>query len=129
MVPQEWIEHRRTGDREPLGWLRPEGDDWVAVSLLGRDLTGPVVWLTAEEALDDTGLRWLADAWMLDQPDGAAPLRVKIVHVAPDGVDVQTDDFGAIDAPVDVYALPWPAPAALRPRRADDPDGRVFPAR
>jgi hypothetical protein len=125
MAPQEWIEHRRVGDREPLGWLRPQGDAWVAVSLLGRDLTGPVDWLEAEQALDAAGLAWLADVWMLDRPDGAEPLRVRIVHVATDGVVVQTDDFGAIDAPVEVYELPWPAPAALRPRRAGDPFGAV----
>lgn len=123
MVPDGWVEHRRVGDREPLGWVRPEGDAWVAVSLLGHDLTGPVDWLDAEEALDAAGLRWLADVWMLERPDGAEPLRVRITHVAPDGVVVQTDDFGAIDVAVDVYELPWPAPATLRPRRSDDPDG------
>ncbi|MCB7137637.1 hypothetical protein [Cellulosimicrobium marinum] len=128
MLPESWIEHRRPDDREPVGWIRPEGDDWVAVSLLGRDLTGPVDWLAAEEALEETGLSWLADAWTLEQDD-AGPVRVRIVEVTPDGVVVQTDDFGAIDAPVTRYSLPWPAPAALRPRRATDPDGRVLGVR
>jgi hypothetical protein len=128
MLPAGWIIHRRPDDREPVGWIRPEGDDGVAVSLLGRDLTGAVGWLAAEEALKEAGLAWLADVWMLERSDGE-PVRVRIVEVTPDGVVVQTDDFGAIDVAVERYALPWPAPAELRPRRADDPDGRVHSGR
>lgn len=125
MLPADWIVHRRPDDREHVGWIRPEGDDWVAVNLLGRELTGPVDWLAAEEALDETSLAWFADVWMLEQ-EGAEPLRVRLVEVTPDGVLVQTDDFGAIDVPVERHALPWPPPAALRPRRPGDPDGRVL---
>ncbi|WP_407318404.1 hypothetical protein UQW22_17225 [Isoptericola halotolerans] len=124
MLPAEWIEHRRPGDREVVGWIRPDGDDWVAVSLLGHDLTGPVDWLAAEEALDATSLAWFADPWMLETEGG--PLRVRIVEVTPDQVVVQTDDFGAIDAPVERHVLPWPAPSRLRARRSGDPDGRVL---
>jgi hypothetical protein len=125
MLPAEWIEHRRPGDREVVGWIRPDGDDWVAVSLLGHDLTGPVDWPAAEEALDTTSLAWLADPWMLEQPAGE-PVRVRMVEVTPHRVVVQTDDFGAIDVPVERFVLPWPAPTRLRPRRPGDPDGRVF---
>jgi hypothetical protein len=124
MLPEDWIEHRRSGDRHHVGWIRPDGDAWVAVSLLGRELTGPVDWLDAEATLDAAGLSWLADVWMLERP-GGEPLRVRLVEVTPDRVVVQTDDFGAVDAPVERIELPWPAPARLRPRRSDDPDGRV----
>lgn len=124
MLPADWIAHRRPDDREPLGWLRPDGDAWVAVSLIGRELSGPVDWTTAEEALEEVGLSWMADVWMLERPDGD-PLRVRLVEVTPDGVLVQTDDFGAIDVPVERFELPWPAPAELRPRRDGDPDGRI----
>lgn len=125
MLPADWIPHRRPDDREHVGWIRPEGDDWVAVSLLGRAVTGAVDWLDAEEALDATGLSWLADVWMLEG-EGPEPIRVRLVEVTPDRVVVQTDDFGAIDLPVDRYDLPWPAPARLRPRRTGDPDGRAL---
>ena len=128
MLPADWIPHRRPDDREHVGWIRPEGDDWVAVSLLGRELTGPVDWLAAEEALDATSLAWLADVWVIER-DGEPPLRVRLVEVTPDGVVVQTDDFGAIDVPVERVDLPWPPPPALRPRRPDDPDGRVLRGR
>jgi hypothetical protein len=119
------VPHRRPDDREVLGWLRPEGDDWVPVSLLGRDLTGPLDWTAAEEALEDAGLTWLADVWTLEQ-DGDRPLRVRLVEVTPERVVVQTDDFGAVDAVVERHVLPWPAPPRLRPRRAGDPDAHVL---
>jgi hypothetical protein len=34
----EWIEHRRQ-DGEPIGWVRPEGEEFVPVDRLGRDLS------------------------------------------------------------------------------------------
>jgi muramoyltetrapeptide carboxypeptidase LdcA involved in peptidoglycan recycling len=120
MLPPDWIEHRRPGDREPIGWIRPDGEQWVTVSLLGHDLTGPVEWTDGEEALDRTGLAWLSGTWVLDRPDAVA-VPVRIVDVTPAGVVVQTDDLGAIDAPVERWSLPWPAPAELRPRRDGDP--------
>ncbi|WP_460706231.1 hypothetical protein [Myceligenerans halotolerans] len=119
MVPDGWIPHRRD-DGELVGWIRPAGDDWVAVSLLGRDASDTVGWVEAEEALEGLGLRWLAEVWTLERPDGD-PLRVRIVDVRPGRVVVQTDDFGALDAVVERVELDWPTPPALRPRRPDDP--------
>jgi hypothetical protein len=125
VIPADWTPHRRPHDRELVGWIRPEGQDWVAVDLLGREASGPIEWLDAEAVLEEIGLAWLADVWMLEQPD-AQPLRVRLVEVTPRRVVVKTDDFGAIDAPSTSYELPWPAPPALRRRRPEDPDGRVF---
>lgn len=125
VIANDWTPHRRD-DRELLGWIRPEGDDWVAVDLLGRERTAPGDWLAAEEALEDAGLAWLAEVWMLERPDAAA-VRVRIAEVTPPGapgetgrVVVHTDDFGAIDVPFTRIELPWPAPAALRPRRSGE---------
>lgn len=129
MIPADWTSHRRD-DGELLGWIRPEGEGWVAVDLFGHDVSAPLDWLDAEAALEDRGLSWLADIWMLEREStDAEPLRVRIVEVTPERVVVQTDDYGAIDAPVERFELPWPAPARLRPRRGDDPDGRVYPPR
>ncbi|KHK99782.1 hypothetical protein LK09_00010 [Microbacterium mangrovi] len=130
MPRPDWTPHRRD-DGELVGWIMPAGEDWVPIDLFGREVTGATDWLDAEAALEERGIRFLADIWMLER-DGAAPVRVRIVEVTPDRagvpgrVVVQTDDFGAIDAPVTRFELPWPAPAALRPRRDDDPDGRIF---
>ena len=114
-VPADWTAHRRD-DGELVGWIRPDGDRWVAIDLLGHEVSAAVEWLDAEVVLEDRGIGWLAGVWMLDRT-GSEPVRVKIVEVAPTGVVVQTDDFGAIDAPVDRIELPWPAPEGLRPRR------------
>ena len=56
---EDWIEHRR-GDGERLGWMRQEGEKFVPVDLLGRDLSGPLDWLAAEELLEETGIGYLA---------------------------------------------------------------------
>ncbi|GEL95021.1 hypothetical protein [Cellulomonas composti] len=117
MVPDEWIEHRRPGDRELLGWVRPEVDQFVAVDRLGRDLTGPVDWLAAEEALDGRGIAWLSGLWQLTH-DGKV-LRVRVIDVRPDAVVVATDDHGSIDVPSTRHTLPFPAPAELRPFEGD----------
>jgi len=130
MPRPDWTPHRRD-DGELVGWIFPVGDDWVPVDLFGREVAEPLDWLDAEAVLEERGIRWLADVWMLER-DAAAPLRVRIVEVTPDRngipgrVVVQSDDFGAIDAPVTRFELPWPAPEHLRPRRDGDPDGRVF---
>ncbi len=122
VIAADWTPHRRD-DRELLGWIRPEGDEWVAVDLLGREASPPMDWLEAEEVLEAGGLAWLSEVWLLDRTD-AAPLRVRIAEVTPPGeagasgrVVVHTDDFGAIDVPVTRIELPWPAPPILRPHR------------
>ncbi|MDT0158043.1 hypothetical protein Q9R19_10455 [Microbacterium sp. ARD32] len=131
MLPADWTPHRRD-DGELLGWISPEGEDWVAIDVLGRTASAPVDWLDAEAALDEVGLAWLADVWMLEgeAPD---PLRVRFVEVTPsDGetpgrVVVKVDDFGDMQRPPSArFTLPWPAPDRLRPARPGDPDGRTL---
>lgn len=111
-------EHRREGDRELLGWLRPDGERFVAVDLIGRELTGPVDWATAEAALDEHGLHWLADLWQLELDDGTIE-RVRIVEVRADRVVVKRDDLGSVDVAQVLHVLPCPAPPTLRPFEGD----------
>ncbi|MFF2631576.1 hypothetical protein ACFVR6_01695 [Microbacterium sp. NPDC058021] len=124
MIPDDWTAHRRD-DGELIGWIRPEGDDWLAVDLLGRDVSGPLDWLDAEAALEGHGIAWLADVWMLE---GEAPgaIRVRMVEVTPERVVVKVDDYGDVSRHSRQVALPWPAPARLRPPRPGDPDGFTF---
>lgn len=130
MIPADWTPHRRD-DGELLGWIRPDGAHWVAVDLLGRPASSAVEWLEAEDALEERGLSWLADPWMLERAD-AGILRVRLVEVTPGGggevgrVVVKADDGGAIGGPpVPRFELAWPAPSVLRPATAEDP--RITP--
>jgi hypothetical protein len=124
VIGADWTPHRRE-DGELVGWIRPSGEDWVAIDLLGREASGPVDWLDAEEALEQAGIGYLADPWMLEG-EGDRPIRVRLVEVTPERIVVKGDDFGAIDAPVPRWVLPWPLPPRLRPPRPDDPDAFVL---
>ncbi|ERK73597.1 hypothetical protein [Leifsonia aquatica] len=110
---EDWIEHRRA-DGERVGWMRPEGEGFVPVDLLGREVSGAVDWLTAEETLDGIGIGYLADLYELRLDDGSW-LRVRLAEVSPNRIVAKQDDFGAVGAPQLYYTLPFPLPDTLRP--------------
>lgn len=110
---KEWIEHRR-GDGERLGWMRQQGDLFVPVDLLGRDVGAPVDWLTAEETLDRLGIGYLAELFELRMDDGRW-LRVRLAEVSPTRIVAKQDDFGAVGIPQVYFTLPFPLPETLRP--------------
>ena len=112
-MPEDWIEHRRPGDAERLGWMRPSGDGFVVIDLLGHEATGVVDWLTAEEFLENRGIGYLADAYELLLDDGEWR-RVRLAEVSPHEIRVKKDDWGDMSAPQVYYALPFPAPDTLR---------------
>jgi hypothetical protein len=127
----DWTPHRRD-DGELLGWIHPAGDDWAAVDVLGRPVSGPVEWLDAEAALEDHGIAWLAEPWMLEG-EADRPLRVRIVEVTPDDevspgrIVVKIDDFGDMTRPATTqFTLAWPIPDRLRSPRDGDPDPRTI---
>lgn len=131
MPRTDWTPHRRD-DGELLGWIHPDGDAWVAVDVLGRRASDAVDWLDAEAALEEHGIGWLADPWMLEGESDRA-LRVRILEVTPDeeGVPgrilVKVDDFGDVTRPqTQQFSLPWPIPERLRAPSEGDPDPRVF---
>ncbi|MGH3706044.1 MAG: hypothetical protein ACRDT9_15525 [Agromyces sp.] len=112
-VPADWIAHRR-GDGELLGWMRPDGEGFVVIDLLGRPLTDSLDWLSAEESLEATGIGYLADLYELRLDDGTW-LRVRITEVSASVLRLKKDDFGAIDAPAVEYEVPFPIGDRLRP--------------
>lgn len=117
MLPADWIEHRR-GDREVLGWIVPDGDGFRVRDLLGRERTvEPVTWLEAEDLLDELGIGYLADRWLLRGPDGSAR-RVRIAEAGPRGVTVVADEYGAasaVGANPERFHLPFPVSDDLEP--------------
>jgi hypothetical protein len=138
MPHADWTPHRRD-DGELLGWIRPEGDHWVAVDVLGRTASAAGEWLDAEAALEERGIAWLADPWILEgegEGEGGRPLRVRIVEATPDDrgapgrIVVKADDFGDMSRPATAqFVLPWPIPPRLRPPRPGDPDPREISSR
>ena len=114
----DWIEHRRAGDKEIVGWIHLDGDDVSAIDRLGRVAWRGTDYLEAEEALEERGIGWLADLWQLTLPDGRMK-RVRIVEVTPQGVRVKEDDFGDVTASLTFHDLPFPAPVELTEFRGD----------
>ncbi|MFG6504589.1 hypothetical protein [Microbacterium sp. P05] len=103
----DWIEHRRSDDGERVGWMKPAGDGFVVIDLLGRERTDVVDWMLAEATLDELGLGYLADPYELRLDDGSW-LRVRIAEVLPDAIRVKKDDWGDMTAPQIYYGLALP---------------------
>lgn len=113
MIPTDWRAHRREEDGELVGYLRPEGDLVVPVTVFGYPLAEPSPEEEAAEHLDRYGLTYLADRWTLDTDDG--PASMQIVEAAPDRLRLKSIDFG--DAPLPygtVVVLDVPVDGQLR---------------
>lgn len=95
--------------------MQPDGDEFVAIDLLGRRITEPVDWFTAEETLDALGIGYLADPYELCLEDGQW-IRVRITEASTESIKVSEDHGPAIDAPQNDFAVPFPMTEDLRPR-------------
>jgi hypothetical protein len=94
MIPSNWVPHRRTRDDELVGYLVPQDDAVVPVTLFGYPLAEAGAREDGEALLEASGLSVLAEAWWLEQEEGE-PTRVRIREVSPDRVVVVDDAFGA----------------------------------
>ena len=113
----DWIEHRR-GDRELLGWMRPAGEGFVVIDLLGREISGELEWLEAEELLEQRGIGYLADRYELQLDDGHW-LLVRIVEASPARIRLKKEDWGDMAATPVYYEVKFPMPATLRVHQGD----------
>jgi hypothetical protein len=88
----EWVGHIRDEDKELLGFLVPDGERFVPVTIFGYVLSGPVDRDEAEHVLESIGLSYLAERWWLrlDQ----TRIAVEIVEASPQRVVVKNVDFG-----------------------------------
>ena len=110
---EDWIEYRRQSDGERLGWIEPRGEQFVVIDLLGTECTSAVDWVDAEQHLEELGLSYLAEPYELQIPSGEW-IAVRLTSVSTDGIEVKTEDYGAVDVPVTTYVLPFPKPERLR---------------
>lgn len=113
-MTDSWIEHRRGLDGELLGWMNPAGEGFIAIDLLGREVTGVVEWLDAEETLESLGIGYLADPFELHLETGQW-LRVRLAEVSAQEIRVKKDDWGDMSAPQVYYTIPFPVLERLRP--------------
>ncbi|NYF13887.1 hypothetical protein HDC34_002181 [Pseudoclavibacter sp. JAI123] len=110
--PSDWIEHRR-GDGELLGWMRPHGDGFVVIDLLGRECSGELDWFEAETLIEETGIGYLADPYEL-RLGGCEWVRVRITEVSVSQVRVKLEDWGDVNVPTVEHVLAFPPGDDLR---------------
>jgi len=87
--------------------MKPVGEGYVAIDLLGRPRTDVVDWMLAEETLDALGLSYLADPHELRLDDGTW-LRVRIAEVSSAAIRVKKDDWGDMNADQIYYSVSFP---------------------
>lgn len=110
-MSEDWITHLGGANREPIGWIAPRGEGFVAIDLLGRERSGTVDWFEAEETLNELGIRYLAAPYELVTGSGAS--KVYIAEATPDFVRVKEDDFNDINSDQTFHTLPFPVPEEL----------------
>ena len=92
VIPADWRPHQRD-DGELIGYLVPDENDLVVpVNLVGHPIGDAMDQIAAEQLLEDAGLSYLAEPWLLRRDDGSDQ-RVVIVEVDADHVVVTDAQF------------------------------------
>ncbi len=95
MIPADWQPHHRD-DGELIGYVVAEENGLVVpVNLVGHPIGDPMDRFAAEELLEDAGLSYLAEPWLLRHDDGTEQ-RVVIVEVDADHVVVADAQFALV---------------------------------
>jgi hypothetical protein len=95
VIPAYLIAHRRDDDAELVGYLVPQpGGTYLPVTVFGFALEAPGSWEQATRRLDEVGLSYLAEDWLLDVEDREEPIKVQIVEATPDQLTVKSVDYG-----------------------------------
>ena len=115
MIPAHWIEHRRSDDRDLIGWvdLDTHAPQLLPYNRLGQPLELVDSWDEAEAAIDAIGLRCLTGRFQY-QADGSEELTVRIKHVYDDRIVLTTALTDVVEDVGEEITIPFPAPAALR---------------
>jgi hypothetical protein len=95
VIPADWKPYHRD-DGELIGYLvTDESGLVVPVNLVGHPIGAPMDQFAAEELLEDAGLSYLAEPWLLRHEDGSEQ-RVVIVEVDADHVVVTDAQFALV---------------------------------
>jgi hypothetical protein len=101
-IPAHWQPRHRPDDDELVGYLVPDGDLVVPVTIFGVPLAAASDQDGAEAVLDAEGLACLADQWLLAAPDAApgdltGAIAVAVAEISPDRLVLRVVDFGSTD--------------------------------
>ena len=116
MVPESWAAYYREDDGELLGYLVPDGDSFLPVTVFGYELGEAVDEYDASHVLESIGLSYLADTWVLSIADRDEPINVQIVEASPEALKVKSVDYGWEQDYGTIIELPVPEPGRLRRR-------------
>ena len=95
MIPADWEPHHRD-DGELIGYLVPgERELVVPINLVGHPIGEAMQRFAAEDMLEDAGLSYLAEPWLLRHDDGSEQ-RVVFVEVDADHVVVTDAQFALV---------------------------------
>ena len=95
VIPADWQPHHRD-DGELIGYVVAEENGLVVpVNLVGHPIGDAMDRFAAEELLEDAGLSYLAEPWLLRHDDGTEQ-RVVIVEVDADHVVVADAQFALV---------------------------------
>jgi hypothetical protein len=96
VIPATWAPYYRADDGELIGYLVQDEDDLVVpVNLVGHPVGGAMDEYLAEQTLEDVGLSYLAEQWLLRQDDGTDK-RVVILEIDADHVVVGDAEFALV---------------------------------
>ncbi|WP_104118981.1 hypothetical protein [Arthrobacter sp. B1805] len=116
MIPASWVAYYREDDGELLGYLVPDGELFVPVTVFGYELGDAVDEYNASQVLESIGLSYLADTWVLSTADRSEPINVQIVESSPEALKVKSVDYGWEQNYGTIIELPVPEPGKLRRR-------------
>lgn len=94
--------------------MKPAGEGFVVIDLLGRERSEPLEWLEAEDLLEELGIGYLAEPYEMRLESGEW-LRIRLAEVSTRQIRVKKDDWGDMTALQVFYTLPFPPGDALRP--------------
>ena len=95
MIPAEWEPYHRE-DGELVGYLVVDDETHIVpVNLVGHPIGEAMDRFAAEQHLEEAGLSYLAEPWMLRHDDGTEQ-RVVIVEIDADQVVVANADFALV---------------------------------
>ena len=90
MIPSHWLGYRRIDDGELLGYVVPtDGALFTPVTVFGYPLAPAGARDDAERRLDEVGLDYLADRWILQVADQPEVISVEIVEANPETLTVK----------------------------------------